>query len=131
MLEFIHALDEDVDTGTLPHIIAIDGRLDKHEELANVDVASEQVTSTMVDEPIYVNVEGPIVHPPIPELISPHLIDGQADEPTVFEHPICRGVRWSQHLSARATSEVLLVRAKSTTSRRKIDATRAKMGVGL
>lgn len=127
-LEFPHVLEEDVDNGTLPDMMEIDGRLDKPEELANADDAvAEPPTPAGVDEPLNVHVEGPVVAQPIPELVGPHPIDGQAVEPTVSEHPIRRGVRWSQRLSARATSEVLLVRAKAMLIRRRIDATRAKM----
>jgi len=45
-LEFIQALEEDMDNGALPEMMEIDGRLDKHEELANFDVAAELETST-------------------------------------------------------------------------------------
>ncbi len=35
------AIDMDMDKRSLPDMMEIDGRLDKHEELANVDVAGE------------------------------------------------------------------------------------------
>ena len=126
-LEFPHVLEEDVDEGTLPDMMEIDGRLDKHEELDNVDAAAELATSAGMDMPLDVHVKGPVAAQPIPELISPHPIDGPAVEPIVSENPIRRGVRWSQRLSARAISEVLHVRAKATLIRQRIDATRAKM----
>jgi len=126
-LQFPQVLKEDMDNGALPDMMEIDGRIDKHEELANVDVAAELETSTGVEEPLDVSIEGPVVAQPIPELIIAHPIDKQAVDPTISEQPIRRGVRWSQRLSARATSEVLLVRAKATLIRRRIDANRAKM----
>jgi hypothetical protein len=105
----------------------IDGRLYKHEELANVDVAAELETSKGMKKPLDVSVEGPVAAQPIPELIITRLIDVQAVEPTITEQLICRGFRWPQRLSARATSEALLVRAKATLIRRRIDANRTKM----
>ena len=80
-----------------------------------------------MEEPLDVSVEGPIVAQPIPELIIAHPIDVKAFDPTIYEQPIRRGVRWSGRLSVRATSEVLLVRARATLIRRRIDANRAKM----
>ena len=84
-------------------MMEIDGRLDKHEELADVDVAAELETSTRVEEPLDVSVEGPVVARPIPELIIAHPIDGQEVDPTSSEQPIRLGVRWSRRLSARGT----------------------------
>ena len=74
-----------------------------------------------------VSIEGPVVAQPIPELIIAHPIDGQFIDPKISEQQIRLGVRWSRRLSARATSEVLLVRARATLIRRRIDANRAKM----
>ncbi len=80
-----------------------------------------------MEKPLEVGVEGPVVAQPIPELIIAHPIDGQAVDPTISEQPIRRSFRWSRRLSARATSEALLVRARATLIRRRIDANRAKM----
>ena len=90
-----------MDSGALPDMIEIDGRLDTHEELANVNVAAELETSTRVEQSLDISVEGLIVALPIPELIIAHPIDGQA---AISEQQIRRGVHWSRRLSARATS---------------------------
>ena len=74
-----------MDNGALPDMMEIDGRLDKHEELADVDAAAELETSTWVEEPLDVSVEGPVVAQPIPEPIIAHPIDRQAVDPTIFE----------------------------------------------
>ncbi len=101
-----------MDNGALPDMMEIDGRLDKHKEPANVDVAAELETSKGVEEPLDASDEGPIIIQPIPELIIAHPIDGQAVDPTISEKPIRQGFRWSRRLSAQATSEVLLVRSR-------------------
>ena len=58
-----------MDNKALPDMMEIDGRLDKHKELANVDVAAELEASTGVEEPLDVSVKGPVVAQPIPKLI--------------------------------------------------------------
>jgi hypothetical protein len=50
-----------MDNGALPDMMEIYVRLDKHEELANVDVAAKLETSTEVEEPLDASVEGPVV----------------------------------------------------------------------
>jgi hypothetical protein len=87
-LEFYRALEENEETWTLPDTMEIDGELDKHEELANVDDAAELATFTGMNEPLDVHMEGPVVAPPILEIVRPHPINGQAYEPIVSEHPV-------------------------------------------
>ena len=76
-LEFPQPLEEDMDSVAFPDMMEIDGRLYKHEELTNVDVAAGLETLIWVEEPLDVSVEGPVVAQPIPELIIAHPIDGQ------------------------------------------------------
>ena len=99
-LEFPQAREEDMNNGAIPDTMEIDGRIDRHEELANVDVATKLETPTWVEEPLDFSVEGPIVAQPIPEFIIAHPIDGKAVEPTISEQPIRRGLQWSQRMFA-------------------------------
>jgi hypothetical protein len=65
-LRFTQAFDENMDNGALPDMMEIDRRLDKHKELANVDIATDLETSLGVEEPLDVSVEGPVVAQPFP-----------------------------------------------------------------
>ena len=83
-LKFPHVLEENEATEALPVMMEIDGRLDKHEELADGDDAAELATLTGMNKPLDVHIEGPIVAPPIRRLSVPIR---STDKPTNRQFP--------------------------------------------
>ncbi len=116
MLEFSHVLEDELNNNLLPEMLDIDGLVDKtFEGMSMVDPGGE-VTFRAT----------PSAEVQAPEVPAPTQVEGTSastcpahvsPENTVDTHEVRRRVRWSQRISARAMSEVLLSRHITNTSR--------------